>query len=232
MVYLFYNKTIKEDFIDFIEESNLDNSYALIIGGDGSLLRALKQFKYGEVPKILAFNKGTVGFLLPLNLEEMGEILNQVKTNKMKFIKRTRLYEKTRNALVANEIVIRSRAFRLNRFKIEIDGFSFNLRASELVIATETGSTGYNASLMGPIVFGNNIVINSTGPNRCNFRPIVLPNSCTIKIEAKNCIGIFDGEERQGEDFEIIKGDDYEVLVDEDYTHFSKIPEIMYRTCK
>lgn len=228
MVFVYSNKENK--FTELIKHSGLDDSFACIIGGDGTFLRALKAFEYGKVPKILAFNSGTVGFLLPLKVENFNDVIRKAKENMLKRVKRSRVFIKTHTRLFVNELVLRSSSFRLNTFEIKINDFKFTLKACELVVATQTGSTGYNASLGGPIVLSDCIVLNCTGPNRCNFKPIVLPIAAKISISVSGCFGYCDGEEISGEYFEISEGDSYSVLVDDSYGEYQEIESILYTT--
>ena len=130
------------------------------------------------------------------------------------------------NKLFCNELVIRSNEFKLNNFKIKINDFEFELRACEIVIATPSGSTGYSLSLGGPINICDSLILNCTAPNRALFRPVILPSTCKLTIEAEKCSGWIDGIEYQGEKFIITKGDIYKVYVDDDYNQYSIISQI------
>ncbi|ELA42096.1 uncharacterized protein VICG_00945 [Vittaforma corneae ATCC 50505] len=233
MALVFHNG--ESEYTDVLRNSNLGDSYVCVIGGDGTLLRALSNFGYGLVPTVLAFNNGTVGHLLPLKLQDLRNILKAIEKNELTTFKKSRLLVSSHGILVANELVVRSKMFRLNRFNIAINGYGFELYASELVVSTRTGSSGYNLSLNGPLAFTECIILNCVGANRTRFTPIVLPTDVRIRIDTENCYGSFDGNEliendRSNNMFEIAQGDSYEIAVSESYQDFDRINEIFYNT--
>lgn len=211
----------------YLESSELSNNHLFIIGGDGTYLRALSDFKEGEVPDVYAFNDGKVGFLLPLNKENFEEIYDKITNKRLKFIERTRFNLISHNKLFCNEVVIRSKEFRLNTFNIRIDDFSFEIQACEMIISTPSGSTGYSLSLNGPIVHVNSLILNSSAPNRCFFAPIILPANSNITIESQYCNGWVDGIEIEGNIFSFKEGDKYKVYVDDNFNSYSSISQII-----
>lgn len=221
-----YTKNKHSAIVNILEKSELSDNFLFVVGGDGTYLRALCDFKYGTIPDVYAFNDGNVGFLLPLKLDKFDETYKNIQKGKLKAINRTRMNVSSHNCLVNNELVIRSKNFRLNKFKIKIDDFEFDLNASEVIIATQSGSTGYSFSLGGPILISNSFLLNCVAPNRCNFRPIVISENSQITVSSQECSGWADGIEIEGEIFSICKGDSFKVFVDDDYNSFSQISEI------
>lgn len=232
MALVFHNG--ENEYTDILRNSNLGDSYVCVVGGDGTLLRTLSNFGHGMVPTVLAFKNGTVGHLLPLRLQDLKSMLEAVENNEVITLRRSRLFVNSHNVLVANELVIRSKTFRLNRFDITINSYKFELHACELVLSTSTGSSGYSLSLNGPLAFTDCIILNCAGANRTRFTPIVLPADARITVDAKGCYGCFDGEELIGSEhddaFEITKGDSYEVAVCQNYQELCGIDGIFYNT--
>lgn len=255
MPYVFYNE--ENEYTKILNDSSLDNSFLCIVGGDGTYLRALSTFNYGEIPRVLAFFNGTVGFLLPLKLSNIPEILTKIKENRMRTVRRSRISIKSHDKLISNEIVIRSINFQMNSFKIHISENVINesksinnnkgkinesksnssndkvntalrINACEVIISTKTGSTGYNSSLNGPIIFSEGFVLNCAAPNRCNFRPLVFPKNTKITVFSQGCIGYMDGVGYEGDVYEMVMGDSYEMLVEEDYDEYGAINSIFY----
>lgn len=211
-----------------LKKSLLSNEHLFIVGGDGTYLRALSNFGEGEIPKVYAFNDGKVGFLLPLNKENFEVIYDKIINESLEFIERTRFKLVSHNKLFCNEVVIRSKEFRLNTFNIKIDDLNFEIQACEIVVATSSGSTGYSLSLNGPIVCINSIILNCSAPNRCFFAPIVLPPSCSLSIESSpQCSCWIDGIEIEGNTFSIREGDKYKVYVDDGFCKYSGISQII-----
>lgn len=210
-----------------LEVSALDDTYLFIIGGDGTYLRALSNFKQDEIPKVYAFNDGKVGFLLPINKDRFDMVYEKIIRNQLEFITRYRMKLESHNLLFCNEMVIRSKEFKLNIFQIQIDDFKFELRASEIVIASSFGSTGYSLSLGGPMIFSNSFVLNCSAPNRCSFNPVVLSDSSIVSISSEGCSGWIDGQEVEGNVFIVRKGDEYNVYVEDMYCQYSAISKIL-----
>lgn len=205
-----------------------DEDKVFVIGGDGTFLRAMSCFGFGEIPLVYAFRGGRVGFLLPLSPDRISDLVPEIKSGRMETTERFRLYVSSHEKLISNELVIRSDSFRLNEFQITIDGYAFCIRASEVVVSTRSGSSGYNCSLGGPLMLVEGMIINCSAPNRCNFRTLVLPLDSRVGISAPGCSGYFDGVPRFGESFQISKGDSYKVAVDKDYSECSCIDGIFY----
>jgi len=227
MAFIFHNG--KNDLTEKIErELADDNTKLFVVGGDGTFLKALAHFSYGEIPLVFGFKNGTVNFLLPFNISLLPEVYREIKTKIFKSVERSRLHLTSHKRLFVNELVIRSSEFRLNTFEIEVNGSSFSLKGSEIVVATQTGSTGYSASLGGPLLLTNSVIINCSAPNRCNFKSIVLPASAKIRITAERCMGYLDGKAVEGETFEIEEGDNFKMAIPDDYDSGKLIENIFF----
>lgn len=61
------------------------------LGGDGTILHGVSNFGNHQVPPVLAFSLGTLGFLLPFDFEEYKDIFKKVITSRAKCLHRTRL---------------------------------------------------------------------------------------------------------------------------------------------
>lgn len=217
MARLFFS--VKCDTTDFIDKNfGADQTSLFIVGGDGTYLRALSDCPKGTVPPVYAFNKGTVGALLPLAAENIGLVADKIANCTLRFIERHRLLVSSHNRCVANDLIIYSKRHRLGTFRVHVDGSCLELRGDSITVSTMSGSSGHNFSIGGPVLLSEGIVINCAGPNRCNFRPIVLPTGSKIRIETRECIGVFDNYFSAEDDvFEIESGDVYRVAVDDGY---------------
>ncbi len=65
---------VASDFEDKIDLSDIEADLAIVFGGDGSILRAVRQMNDRQLP-VLAVNLGTLGFLSSLNPDEVGAFL-------------------------------------------------------------------------------------------------------------------------------------------------------------
>jgi NAD+ kinase len=177
------------------EPINIPNTvdWVVVLGGDGTLLGAARKVgKYG-VP-ILGVNLGGLGFLtsIPLKwlypaIERMlkGEL--EVESRLMLETKVLRMEEEICRFPVLNDVVINKGPLaRIIDLDVYInEQFLTTFRADGLIISTPTGSTAYNLSAGGPILYPTmaNFILTPICPFTLSNRPIILPDSDTIYIK-------------------------------------------------
>ena len=175
--------------------SKLDSStaYLICIGGDGSMLQAVMTVQDSNVP-ILGINTGRLGFLTSLQKESLNKGLLLLWEKKYRLVKRTLLMVdlgKEQQLLgdfpyALNEIsVSRKDTASLISVNAHIDGKALTTYwADGLIVATPTGSTGYNLSSGGPIVLPEtpSLVMTPIAPHNLNIRPLVLPDKSKITL--------------------------------------------------
>lgn len=188
-----YADVIKKFFEDknfsceIVDVNNLQKEYSfvIVIGGDGSILKACNFCSNYSIP-FFGFNVGRVGFLAQANAEEIENILEKIVKHDYKIDKRMLL--KSKNLIALNEMVVKgSNIARTSDILLEIDGKKVcEYRADGLIISTPTGSTAYNLSAGGPIIYPNLDVITITPicPHTLNTRPLVIPASQKISISS------------------------------------------------
>ncbi len=164
---------------------------ALVLGGDGTLLRAAGNMMDSDIP-LLGINLGTLGYLAEVEsacAEEAVEKLfrdEYVREERMMLTGRVQTGEgKERYAL--NDIVI-SRCGSLQILNVRIyvnDRFLNNYCADGVIVATPTGSTGYNLSAGGPIVepSARLLLLTPICPHTLNTRSIVFSPEDEITVE-------------------------------------------------
>lgn len=162
-------------------------------GGDGTMLAAARLVGAHGTP-ILGVNLGKLGFLAEVAPEDMLEAVDEVIAGRVIIEKRLVL-----EALVSqpaskvmfglNDVVIdKSRSSRMIEVEVYInDAFAVNYRADGLIISTPTGSTAYALSSGGPIVVPTSNVIGITpiSPHTLSGRPLIIPDTDTIRITTK-----------------------------------------------
>jgi len=137
-----------------------DSELVIVLGGDGTILRAARLLQGEEIP-ILGVNLGKFGFLSQIEVADLHTTLAKVLDGKMSIQKRMMLEGKfwRGNEILShhkalNEIVIgRGSSQRLVRLDVYVNSRPFiTYAADSLIFATPTGSTAYSLSACGPIV--------------------------------------------------------------------------------
>ncbi len=188
--------------------------FLISVGGDGTLLSVVRNsFKY-NLP-ILGIHMGTLGFLTDILVEELPIFLNDFKTGKYRIDNRM-LVECCVNdkCFVAfNDIVIsRKTVSSMIKIKAKINGNSFNSYYGDgVIISTPTGSTAYNLSVGGPIVYPltEAFIITPVASHSLTQRPLVMPADIEIEfkiVDEQGAILLIDGQDTyEVEDKAVIK---------------------------
>ena len=191
------------NFRDYAKElSELRTDMAIILGGDGTLLRTQNQLTK-EIP-IFGINMGTVGFLTEIEVENTFEALDAILDGEWSKEKRTQIIISHENQTfrALNEVVIMTaRPAKMLHYEISVDGEVVEeLRADGLIISTPSGSTAYSMSAGGPIVdpkVGAFIIV-PICPYKLGVRPFVVSDSSEIRIRllkrGKKAIFVMDGQ--------------------------------------
>jgi len=167
----------------------------LVLGGDGTMIATARMIRDSDVP-VLGVNFGGLGYLAEFRIEELHSALEAILAENYRLDKRVMLsvellrgHESITKNRVLNDVVINKSA--LARI-IEIEAY-FNqqfvnsFRADGLIVSTPTGSTAYNLSAGGPVIFPsmNAIVITPICPFTLSNRPIVVPDDADIELRLK-----------------------------------------------
>ncbi len=166
---------------------------AVVLGGDGTLL-SVARFLENRTTPIVGVNLGGLGFLTEISKETCYRELQTIVDGKYEIEERMRLQVSTQRdgkeifrQSVLNDVVINKGALaRIVDVKISIDGrYLTHYRADGLIVATPTGSTAYNLSAGGPIVYPTShcTVLTPICPFTLTNRPIILPSEVVIQVE-------------------------------------------------
>jgi NAD+ kinase len=190
-------KTLEDDDVcrvktlpteEFIRKVDL----IVVLGGDGTMIAAARLLGDTETP-VLGINYGSLGYLTDFRIEEMFTALEDVLAGNYDTEARVTLdvrHMRDGKALthsrVLNDVVINKAALaRIIEIRVELDGrFVNSFRADGLIVATPTGSTAYNLSAGGPIVFPSMraMVLTPICPFTLSNRPIVVPDTADIVL--------------------------------------------------
>lgn len=169
----------------------------IVLGGDGTVLQAVRAVKMGPVP-IIGVNLGTLGYMTevePSGLEEALERLiagDYVRQSRMMIDGRITFQDGGgREDWALNDIVISRRgSLQIIRFAIYVNGqFLNNYHADGMIVTTPTGSTGYNLSAGGPLVEpgAELMMLTPICPHSLNQRSIILSPEDIVEIEIPEC---------------------------------------------
>ena len=169
-----------------------DISAVIVLGGDGTILRAAEIVKGHEVP-IIGINLGNVGFLAEISEPSIAEIVKAVDSGSIHREPRLTLkYEIIRNGSVIsqgwalNEVVVERSSTRMLELFVQIDGRPLSKWGCDGVIcATPTGSTAYAFSAGGPVVWPevSALVLLALAAHALFSRPMVVSPECEIVID-------------------------------------------------
>ena len=167
----------------------------LVLGGDGTMIATARMINDHEVP-VLGVNYGGLGYLAEFRIEELYSALESILSDNYRLDRRVMLaVELLRNEVsittnrVLNDVVINKSALaRIIEIETFFNGqFVNSFRADGLIVSTPTGSTAYNLSAGGPVVFPsmNAVVITPICPFTLSNRPIVVPDDAEIELILK-----------------------------------------------
>src|SRR5438105_5609171 len=174
-------------------EAAANADLVVVVGGDGTLLAAARLLNDRQVP-ILAINHEGLGFLTEVTLEEMYPAIDRVLAGQ--FITEHRMMmdievstaasQQTTRYRSLNDVVINKGTIsRMIELETRVDGqYVSRFRADGLIVATPTGSTAYNLSAGGPIVFPtmSAMIVTPICSHTLTNRPIVLPPGVQVEI--------------------------------------------------
>lgn len=169
-----------------------DADLIVVLGGDGTMLSTARLIGDEPIP-VLGINHGSLGYLTDFRIEEMFPALESLLAGELSVDSRVMLEvehvrdgEKQAAGRVLNDVVINKAAVaRIIEIEIRLNGLYVNsFRADGLIVATPTGSTAYNLSAGGPIIYPsmNAIVLTPICPFTLTNRPIVVPDASEIEL--------------------------------------------------
>jgi NAD+ kinase len=190
--------TLSEVYWKFIKKEEIPAEVEMIIvlGGDGTLLSVARQVWNKNIP-ILGVNLGGLGFLTEITLNELYPVLERVLRDDFEINERDVLNadvirgrERVAEFIVLNDAVINKGALaRIIDLETTVNGeYLSTFRSDGLIISTPTGSTAYNLSAGGPIVFPSlhTIIITPICPHTLTIRPIIIPDNVRIRALLKS----------------------------------------------
>ena len=194
--------------LDGEEEKLADAELIVVLGGDGTMIATARMIGERDVP-VLGINYGGLGYLTDFRIEELFPALEAIVAGDYEIDRREMLDAElhqdggmTTRGRVLNDVVINKAAVaRIIEIEVHLNGLFVNsFRSDGLIVSTPTGSTAYNLSAGGPIIYPsmNAIVITPICPFTLTNRPIVVPDDAEIALQLMNqnewVVLTFDGQ--------------------------------------
>lgn len=164
----------------------------MVLGGDGTLLRAVRQLNGRDVP-VLGVNLGSLGFLTSVSQSDAERAYDCLAQDRYTVSRRSLAdcVVKRAGAVLGrwqalNDVVLeRAATSRIVTLQVRVDEEEVSLyMADGLIVATPTGSTGHSLSAGGPILHPESraLVLTSICPHTLSSRPLVVPDHRSISV--------------------------------------------------
>ena len=176
------------------------------LGGDGTLISTVRRsFEY-DLP-ILGVYAGNLGFLADVGMDELDKFVTNIKDGNCRIDERsileistTKEFSKTKMYAFNDVVLTRPSISSMIHVETLVDSKAFNTYYGDgVVVSTPTGSTAYNLSAGGPVVFPLSDVFTLTpiSPHSLTQRPVVLPGKFSIEMKTPQdrALVIIDGQD-------------------------------------
>jgi NAD+ kinase len=173
--------------VERVESLPPEPDLCLVLGGDGSILHALRIFARTEVP-VFGVNFGTVGFLAAVERDEAAEGIRRAFAGETETIKLPALSIEVdgEECFALNDVSFSRRPRdRVAELSYRIAGEEVgNVRCDGLVAATPAGSTGYNLANQGPILAWGvkGYVVSYISPHSLTARALVVAPTDVLTV--------------------------------------------------
>jgi len=160
---------------------------AVVLGGDGTMLRALKRFLGMGVP-VIGVNFGRVGFLASMDADALEEGLGRAFSGNYTVVELPVLEAEAGGATwtAVNDVVVTSSSLgRMIELGWSIGGEDLgSVPCDGLICSTPSGSTAYNLSNGGPVlVWGlDAMAVTFVAPHSLSARPLVVPRGRELTV--------------------------------------------------
>lgn len=188
----FFNQGLTKTLPKIYDMENMPNNitYAVAIGGDGTLLKCARHYSKLNVP-VFGFNMGRLGYLSQALPNELDFVIQKIKDKDFRIEERLMLKSNTDN-IALNDMVIKNesnaRTSVLNLFINDRPICSY--MADGIIISTPTGSTAYSLSAGGPVISPDIdcFIIVPICPHTLNARPVIVNSNETVTVKiCENC---------------------------------------------
>ena len=173
--------TIRQEYLE-------DVKAVIVLGGDGTMLRAAHGIGTYDVP-LMGINLGTLGFLTEIEVSNAYNAVDRLLVGDYGIEKRMMIDGKIKDTCFSclNDVVITRAGFsRIIGLNIYVnDQLLDTYEADGVIVATPTGSTGYNLSAGGPIISpkARAVAVTPISPHSLTSKSVVFDSTDRIKIK-------------------------------------------------
>ena len=171
-----------DDFFEVVDDASLAD-LAIVLGGDGSILRASPELSTSGIPAV-GVNLGRLGFLASVSPSEVAQAFGDVVAGNCRIVEHLMLQctvlregQKVAFAIGLNEAaLLRGAPFSILDIDLHVDGdLATTFSCDGLIISTPAGSTAHSLSAGGPILRKtlDAFVISAISPHTLTVRPVV-----------------------------------------------------------
>jgi len=179
--------------------TDIEADLVIVLGGDGSILRAVGQMGYQQRP-LIGVNLGKLGFLADLSPDELHTVLPSIRHGEHKVVDHLMFECRLHRAgkvvaeqLGLNEAVIRAGLpFSILDVNLYVDSKLVTTYSCDgLIVSTPVGSTAHSLSAGGPILRKSlqAFVISPISPHTLTNRPVVDSADCEYRLEIADSDG-------------------------------------------
>ena len=173
--------------VEVVEDEDAEPDLAVVLGGDGTMLRALRTYLGTGVP-VFGVNFGRVGFLTSSTRDELEESLTRVFAGDFRIAELSTLVVDVggeRHPAINDAVATSAWLGRMVELGWEIDGEDLGRQPCDgMICSTPSGSTAYNLSNGGPVLMWGieAMAITFVAPHSLHARPLVVPHGLTVRI--------------------------------------------------
>jgi NAD+ kinase len=221
--------------IDVVPPDSGEADVVVVLGGDGTMLRALRATLATRTP-VLGINFGRVGFLTSVQGDELDSALRRVLAGDFRVVELITLDARLgdeRSAAVNDVVATSSRPGRMVELGWEIGGEHLGEQPCDgMICCTPSGSTAYNLSNGGPVMMWGleAMAMTFVAPHSLHARPLVVPRGLALRVTSRSpdmpVTVLVDGHELG----ELTAVDALEVGVGDETCRLAVLPEVTFFT--
>jgi NAD+ kinase len=173
--------------VELLQGGDATADLAVVLGGDGTMLRALHRFLGTSTPTI-GVNFGRIGFLTSISGADLETGLARAFAGDFRVVELatiTALIAGDRHEAVNDIVVSSSRPGRMIKLTATLDGESLgDTDCDGMICCTPSGSTAYNLSNGGPVIMRglDAMAITFVAPHSLHARPLVVPRGLGLSV--------------------------------------------------